>query len=145
MGAILITALAAALGAGSDIDLGDVDQKPPKKEELKAPKKADGAAAAEFRATVAGKTAKGEKRNLYVLVTPLSNEGLAGTWWVQQEVARSGEAFTAEVQFGEEDAGAGEYFAVLAVATDKTWAVGEMLSGLPEGAAYTKLKVVKRK
>jgi hypothetical protein len=147
MGAILVTVMSAALaaGAGSEIDLGAVDQKPPKKDELVAPKKDDGVGRVDLRGTVKGKAAVGEKRNLYVVITPVSNPDLAGTWWVQQEVTREGEMFTAEAQFGEEDAGSGEYFAVLAVATDKKWSVGEKLTGLPEGAACTKLKIVRRK
>jgi hypothetical protein len=147
MRAILVAVLSAALAAGADpaVDLGVVDQKPPKKEELVAPKKDDGVEKVDLRGTMKGKPAKGEKRNLYVVVTPLSNPDLAGTWWVQQEVAREGGAFTAEAQFGEEDAGSGEYFAVLAVATGEKWSVGEKLTGLPEGATCTKLKIVKRR
>jgi hypothetical protein len=34
---------------------------------------------------------------------------------------------------------------VIAVATDKKWSAGEMLTGLPENATYSKVKIVKRK
>jgi hypothetical protein len=147
MGAILVTVVSAALaaGAGPEVDLGAVDQKPPTKDALVAPKKDNGVARVDLRTAVKGKAAGGEKRNLFVVVTPLSNPDLAGTWWVQQEVAREGESFTAESQFGEEDAGSGEYFAVLAVATNRKWSVGEKLTGLPEGVACSKLKIVRRK
>ncbi len=147
MGAILIAALSAALvaGTGPAVDLGKIDQKPPKKDELVVPKTDNGVERVDVRGTMKGKAAEGEKRNLYVVVTPLSNPTLVGTWWVQQEVARDGEGFAAEAQFGEEDAGSGEYFAVLGVATDKMWSVGEKLTGLPEGVTCTKLKVVKRR
>ena len=57
----------------------------------------------------------------------------------------SEESLSSVAQFGEENAGIGEYFVVLAVATDKKWAVGEMLNSLPDDAAYTKVKIVKRK
>ena len=43
-----------------------------------------------------------------------------------------------------ENAGIGEYFAVLAVATDKTWSGGDTINELPADAAYSKVKIVKR-
>ena len=147
MGAVLVAVLSAALAAGADpaVDLGTVDQKPPRKDQLVAPKTDHGVVKVGFHETMKGKAAKGEKRNVYVAVTPLSNPDLVGTWWVQQEVTKDGGAFAAEAQFGEEDAGSGEYFAVLGAATDKTWAVGEQLKSLPEGATCTRLKIVKRR
>jgi hypothetical protein len=52
---------------------------------------------------------------------------------------------TCDAQFGEDDAGSGEYFAVIAVATEKKWSVGEKLDALPDDATFSTVKVVKRK
>jgi len=141
----VVALLLSGAAQGADVDVGSVDQKPPRQNELVAPKSDAGIAAVGLRETIKGTVAKGEKRRLYIVVNPLSNPNTVNTWWVQQDVSRDGESFRAVAQFGEDDAGRGEYFAVLAVATDKKWSVGEMLSGLPDDAAYTKVKIVKRK
>jgi len=130
---------------GADIDVGLVDQKPPQKKDLVAPKSNDGVSVVGLFETIKGKVPKGEKRNLYVIINPLSSRDTANTWWVQQEISRENDSFSGAVQFGEESAGAGEYFAAIAVATDKKWSVGEMLTKLPEDATYSKVKIVKRK
>ena len=132
--------LACSVGA-ADVEVGSVAHKVPPKKELVAPKNDDGIAVVGLNETIKGKVPAGEKRNLYILVNPLSGND----WWVQQVVSRKGESFTADAQFGEGDIGKGEYFIILAIATDKKWSVGEKLDGLPEDATYTKVKIVKRK
>jgi hypothetical protein len=141
----VVALLLSSASQGADIDVGSVDQMPPRPNELVAPKSDGGIAAVGLRETIKGTVAKGEKRHLYIVVNPLSNPKTVNTWWTQQEVSRDGESFRSIAQFGEDDAGKGEFFAVLAVATDKRWSVGEMLNGLPDDAAYTKVKIVKRK
>jgi hypothetical protein len=126
-------------------DIGPIDQKAPKNEALVAPKKDKGVETVGLMETFKGKVTKGEKRHLYFIVLPLSNEEMKTTWWVQRDVSRDGDSFSAEVQFGEENAGIGEYFAVVAVATDKTWSGGDTINELPTDAVYSKVKVVKRK
>ena len=138
--AILLTAFSAR--GADDIDVGLIDQKPPAKKELEAPKGDVKVAEVGLNETVKGKVAKDEKKHLYIVINPL---GIPNSWWVQHEVSRDGESFSAESQFGEADAGKGELFAILAVATDKKWSVGEKLESLPENALYTKVKMVKRK
>ncbi len=140
--ALLLTSCSVRL---ADVDVGLIDQKPPMKKDLVAPKSDDGIAKVGLHETIKGKVPKDEKRNLYVIVNTLSNPDSVNTWWVQEEVTRQGESLSSVAQFGEEAAGVGEYFVVLAVATDKKWAVGEMLKSLPDDATYTKVKIVKRK
>jgi len=122
-----------------------VDQKPSPKKELVAPKNDDGIAVVGLRETIKGNAVKGEKRFLYIVVSPVSNPDTVNTWWTRQEVSRDGESFSAVAQFGEESAGKGEYFAILAVATGKKWSVGEKLNGLLDDATCTKIEIVKRK
>ncbi|HLW63952.1 MAG TPA: hypothetical protein VKS79_01450 [Gemmataceae bacterium] len=135
----------ALTGFAAASDIGPVDQKAPKKEALVAPKTDKGIETVSLLETFKGTVAKGEKRHLYFIVTPLSNADLKNTWWIQRDVTRDGDSFSAEIQFGEENAGVGEYFAVLAIATDKTWSGGDTINELPADAAYSKVKVVKRK
>jgi hypothetical protein len=135
--------LSAACASAADI--GIVDEKAPKKELLAAPKSDKGIETVGLMETFKGKVAKGEKRHLYFIVLVLSNEDLKDTWWVQRDVTRDGDSFSGEVQFGEENAGIGEYFAVLAIATDKTWSGGDTIKELPADAEYSKVKIVKRK
>lgn len=138
---IAIAALLVVIGSASaEVDVGTIDQKAPAKEALAVPKKDDGATVG-LTETVAGKVAAAEKRNLYVIVRPLSGND----WWVQQSVTKSDGKFSADAQFGEGDNGVGEHFAILAVATDKTWAVGDKFTDLPADAGYSKPKIVKRK
>jgi hypothetical protein len=142
----LLIALVAALPlAAADVDVGLIDQKAPKKEALTAPKKDAKVGTIDLKGTVIGKAAKNEKRSLYVIVAPLGTDGKAETWWVQGEVDKDKDGFVAEAQFGEEAAGVGEYFAVVAVATDKKWSVGETMTELPADAGYSKVVIVKRK
>ena len=136
--AILLTSCTVR---AADVEVGSVDQKVPSKKVLVAPKSDDGIAAVGLNETIQGKVPESEKRNLYVLVNSLTGND----WWVQQVVSRKGETFSADAQFGEGDVGKGEYFAILAIATDKKWTVGEKLDGLPEDATCTKVKIVKRK
>ena len=138
--AVLLSATCACAA-----DIGALDQKAPNKESLVAPKTDKGIETVGLMETFKGKVAKGEKRHLYFIVLVLSNEDLKNTWWIQRDVTRDGDSFSAEVQFGEENAGIGEYFAVLAIATDKTWSGGDTINELPADAAYSKVKIVKRK
>ena len=127
-------------------DLGLVDQKPPTKEELVAPKDDKGIATVAMRSKFTGKVKEDEKRNLYVLVNPLSNPDRVNNWYVQRAVTRNGQSFSCEVQCGDQGGvGKGEYFAIVAVTTDKELTVGDMLDGLPEGGTFSKLVIVKRK
>jgi hypothetical protein len=137
-----------ALGSNSSnaADIGAIDQKePPATKELVAPKNSEGVESVDIHATISGKTNKGEKRNIYVMVNPLSNAANRSVWWVQPEVNRDGDKFECSCQFGEEEKGVGEFFAIIGIATDKELSAGAMLHGLPEAAAYTKLKIVQRK
>jgi hypothetical protein len=126
-------------------DVGVVDKKAPKKEAFSEPKSDKGIETVGLMESFKGTVAKGEKRHLYFLVLVLSNPDLKNTWWIQRDVTRDGDSFSAEVQFGEENAGIGEYFAVVAIATDKTWTGGDTIKELPADATYSKLKIVKRK
>jgi hypothetical protein len=141
--AVAILSLSVAV-QGTDVDVGSIDQKAPAKKDLVAPKSDEGIATVGLQQKVKGKAPKGD-RQLYIVVSPIGNPDLANTWWVQEPVARDGESFSASAQFGEEEKGQGEYFAILGVATSKKWEVGDMLKGLPDDAAYTKIKIVKRK
>lgn len=127
------------------VEIGLVDQKRPKKEDVVAPKKDDGLTTIGLRDTLKGKVAKSEKRNVYFLINPLGKGDKPTYWWVQNEATRDGEAISCDAQFGEEDAGSGEYFAIVAVATDRKWSVGDKLDDLPEDAAYSKVKIVNRR
>lgn len=144
--AFTLIAAGAARAADADVDVGLVDQKVVKKEDLTTPKKDDKPPAVELKGTLQAKVTKGEKRNVYFAVYPLGKDGKSGTyWWVQGEVSKDGEKVTCDAQFGEEDAGSGEYFAVVAIATEKKWSVGEKLDALPDDATFSKVVVVKRK
>lgn len=125
----------------ADVEVGSVDQKMPEKKALVAPKNDKGIQIVGLNETIIGKVPAGEKRNLYVMIMPLVGED----WWVQQTVTRKENTFEAEAQFGEEDGGKGEYFVVLAIATEKKWLVGEKLSSIPADASYTAIKIVKRR
>ena len=137
-------AVVLAVLAAGPVDLGTVDQKAPTKDDLKLPKSDDGIPKVELKGDLKGTAKPDEKRNLYVLVGPISSKELVGTWWVQGETARDGTKFEAEAQFGEESAGVGEYFAVVGVATDTKWSPGDKLTELPKDASYSKVKMVKR-
>ena len=128
------------------VDVGTIDQKlPPAEKDLVAPKVDKDIDAVGLYARVKGRTDKNEQGKVYVLVNPLSNPDTRNVWWVQREVSRKEDTFEATAQFGEESVGLGEYFAIVVVATDREFTVGEMLTGIPEKATYTKLKIVKRK
>ena len=137
--AILLT---SGFARGNDIDIGAVDRKPPSKKEVEAFKGDDKSAVVGLNETIKGKVAKDEKKHVYIIVNPLT---LPHSWWVQQDVMRDGDSFTADAQFGEDDAGKDEFFAILAIVTDKKWSVGEKLEALPDDATYSKVKIVKRK
>jgi hypothetical protein len=131
--------------ADKAIDIGATDQpSAPAAKDLKVPDAAVKVETVGLFATVKGTIGKDVKKNVYVLVNPLSNPDTQNVWWVQRSVTRAGEAYECDAQFGEGNQGAGEFFAIVAIVTDKEYSVGEQLAGIPAGATYTKLKVVKR-
>ena len=144
---LLFALLSAGFAAADDVnvEVGVVDQKQPKKEEIAAPKKDDGLTKVGLRDTLKAKVGKDEKRPVYFLINPLGKGDKPTYWWVQNEVTKDSEAVSCDAQFGEEDAGSGEYFAVIAVATTRKLGVGDKLDDLPEDAAFSKVKIVKRK
>ena len=144
--AIYFVLFALGCNFSAAADIGAIDQKePPAKKELVAPKNSEGVESVSMSATISGKTSKDEKRKIYILVNPLSNPANQNVWWVQPEINRDGEKFDCSCQFGEEDKGVGEFFAIIGIATDKELSAGAMLHGLPEAVADTKLKIVQRK
>ena len=141
-----IVSVAAALfvlarGAKAGVDLGKLDKD--KAETASVPKSDDGVSKVGIRTDVTGETKKDEKRTVYILVCPISNKDTSD-WWVQEAASITGEKFNGSCQFGEGSTGVGEYFAVVAIATDKKYNAGERLAGIPEGQTYTKTVVVKR-
>jgi hypothetical protein len=127
------------------IDIGMTDQKElPAANDLRVPKNDEGVVEVGVRAKVAGQLSKDDKRTVYLLVSPLSNSATRNRWWVQEEVVRDGDNYEGTCQFGENAQGAGEYFAIVAMATSKKFNVGEKLTGVPMNQTYTKLKIVKR-
>lgn len=143
---LLASSLACAMAADSKpIDVGPIDQnKPPSAKELVVPKTDEGIDTVEPYASITGKVNERGDANVYVLVNPLSNPDTRNMWWVQREVRREGAQFSCVSQFGEGPQGAGEHFAVVAMATGKEYTVGDRIVGLPAPAQYTKLKIVKR-
>jgi hypothetical protein len=145
---LLTSLLLASFLIGFDdksIDLGAADQKkPPAKEDLKPPKESDKVDTVDLHAKTTGKIDKEEKRKVYVLVNPLSNDGLRDVWWVQEAVTRDGADYHTQCRFGDDSAGRGEFFAIVGMATDKAYTVGEQLKSIPTGGAYTKMKIVRR-
>ena len=134
-------------GEAGSIDLGKADQdKPPVADEIKAPKNDEGIATVGLHETVAATISKDEAKHVYFLINPISpDETARKTWWVQREVSKNGTTAECECQFGEEDQGKGEYFAIVAVITGETFEVGQTMEKLPKDASYSKLKIVKRK
>jgi len=132
---------------GGDFDLGKVDQeKPPSADEIRAPKNDDKITSVGLRETVKAAIGKDESKHVYVLVNPISaDETARKTWWVQREVNRNGTAIECDCQFGEEDQGKGEYFAIVAVVTGETFEVGQTLERFPKEGTYSKVQIVKRK
>jgi hypothetical protein len=132
---------------GGPIDLGTVDQeKAPAADEIRAPKSDDGVPTVGLHDTVKTAIGKDDSKHVYVLVNPISPDAAARkTWWVQREVTKNGTAIECDCQFGEEDQGKGEYFAIVAVVTGKSFEVGQTLEELPKEATYSKLRIVKRK
>ncbi len=132
---------------GGPIDLGKVDQgKAPASDEISAPKNDDGIATVGLQATVTATIAKDETKHVYVLVNPITADAaIRKTWWVQREVSKNGTAVECECQFGEENQGKGEYFAIVAVVTGEAYDVGQTLEAFPKHGAYSKVRIVKRK
>lgn len=131
----------------ADIDLGTMSEtSPPKASDLKEPKPGDEVPEVGLQASISGESPKDKKRkNIYVLLNPLSNPATRNQWWVQRAVVRRGDQYYCTAQFGEGQQGSGEFFAVIAVATDEDLTIGDRLKGVPEKMIYSKLTIVKRR
>lgn len=144
MAVVLILACSVAARPAT-IDVGALDQdKPPAAAELQEPAEDAQVPAVGQYATVTGTFSGEHERNVYVLVNPLSNPATRNVWWVQRGVRRDGDRFDCSCQFGEGWQGQGEYFAILAIATDRRYTVGQRLQGLPPELQCSQLKIVKR-
>jgi hypothetical protein len=142
----LVLSLSAVLSFGESIDLGKVDQsKPPTREEIAPPSAGDGSATVGLHASVKAAVPKDEARHVYVLISPVSNSETRGRWWVQNQVARDKDAIECDCQFGEENNGKDEFFAIVVAVSDDSLEVGQILEKLPEKASYSKPRIVKRK
>jgi hypothetical protein len=145
---MFVSILTLAFGcAEAKIDVGALDQKdPPAAKDLMVPESDDGVTKVSLRATITGTFKRTDSRKVWILVNPLTNATTKNTWWVQEAVARGMTTFSGSAQFGEVGQGEGEFFAILVLATDKDFTVGEQLNGVPmQGkAALSKLKIVKR-
>jgi hypothetical protein len=121
-------------------------KEPPSSKELVEPKSDKDIDTVSLRAAIAGEVGEHGKSNIYVLVNPLSNPETRNVWWVQESVIIRDGKFKNSSQFGEGSVGKGDYFAIVALATDKKFDVGQELhGGLPKANGYSKLKIVKRK
>lgn len=137
----------ALLAFATEVSVGPLTEKePPSSKELVEPKSDSGIDQVGLRATIVGETGPHTKTNIFVLVNPLSNIDTHDTWWVQEKVISRDGKFKTSCQFGEGQVGVNEYFAIVALATDKQLEVGQEVHGLPKAdGGYSKLKVVKRK
>ena len=127
------------------LDVGAIDQKrPPTAEELQEPGGDAQVPTVGQYASVTGKVPEEAQRNVYVIVNPLSNPATRNTWWVQRYPRRDEEKFRGVSQLGEGAQGRGEYFAVLAIATDRRYTEGQRLQGLPVELKCSRVKIVKR-
>jgi hypothetical protein len=144
----MATLIALFLASGclaQSIDVGPIDQKqPPSSRQLTPPRRGEDVDTVGLRANVTGKLPSDDTRTVYVLVNPLSNPTTRHEWWVQERAYRDGDQFECSAQFGEELEGVGEYFAIVAIATNKKYMVGERVKRVPPNATYSKLKIVKR-
>jgi hypothetical protein len=142
----LIALVIAALGCvAEDLNMGPVDRPaPPRVAEIRPPKNDAGVPRVGLRAVVSGEVKGKKARHLVVVVNPLSNPNNFGQFWVQQPVDVADGRFRCESQFGEGEAGLGEYFLIVALWTDTEYSVGERLERLPKAAAYSKPLIVKR-
>lgn len=146
MNQFLCSVLLTLAGVATTIEVGTIDQKePPTADELREPATDNGIEVVDLRAAVTGAVGNIGNQRVYVLVNPLSNPHTRNVWWVQESVRFKDANFRGDCQFGEARQGAGEYFAVIALTTDKNYAVGQKILGLPPASAYSKLKIVKRK
>ncbi len=130
----------------SKLNVGTIDLEKVSATDLAEPEKSDKIQTVGLHATLTGKTKAGEKRNVYFLVSPISNPDAKTSFWSQQDVERKGDALSCVCQFGEGSAGELEFFAVVAVATKEKLDVGQMLQALPKGEVlFSKPLIVKRK
>jgi hypothetical protein len=129
------------------VDLGSVDQeKAPSSEEIHAPKNDEGIATVDLHETIKATVAKDESKHVYLLVSPIgSDPAAAKTWWVQREVTKSGATVECDCQFGEDDRGKGQFFAIVALVTPESFEVGQTMEKLPTEGKYSKVRIVKRK
>lgn len=132
-------------GVRAMIDIGTVDkEKSPSVRDLQTPIDEEGIDQTGLQATIVGRLGQDVRGNVYVLVSPLSNQSLQNTWWVQRPVDRDGDDFSCPCQFGEGARGVDEYFAILGITTDDILETGKSYYGVPKNALYSGLKVVKR-
>ena len=142
---MLVLLSLAATACAQPISVGPVNQQePPAREELVEPDSDDGIGRVGLRAEVSGEVTDLGAAKVYVLVNPLSNLATRNTWWVQQSARVRDGKFRADCQFGEGSQGRGEYFAIIALISDRPLDVGQQVNGLPRAKAYSKLKIVKR-
>jgi hypothetical protein len=142
---VVLVLLIGAGCANAQVQIGEIDQQqPPRAEGLRLPDGDDPVETIGMHAVVEGSVDDKIKANLYVLGNPLSNLDTRDIWWVQQPVLRRGTAIRAACQFGEGAQGRGEYFALVAIATERDWDVGQQIRGIPKSVLYSKLKIVKR-
>ncbi len=143
--AVLTTLFLTSGCVGQSIDVGSIDQKePPSSRQLIPPRQGEDVETVSLRANVSGMLPASDTRTIYVLVNPLSNPANRHEWWVQERVYRDGDSFECSAQFGEEQEGGGESFAIVAIASTHKYTVGERVKRVPPNATYSKLKIVKR-
>jgi hypothetical protein len=131
--------------ADEQVKLGKTERRePPSQAETSIPKSDERIPKVNLRAFVVGEFSKADKRNLYVLVCPISNPVCRSTWWVQELPDRRDDRYCCSCQFGEGDQGVGEYFAIVMVATEKNLDVGRQFQELPDDMAYSPVAIVKR-
>lgn len=135
-------------GKKGALDVGPINLKKLNKDDLNPPAKDDGIAKVGINATISGMVDKDEKLNVYLAVCPIGSADAKGSFWIQKPVNRTGEKFKGQCQFGEGDAGKGEFFAVVGITSKNDFADGEQmdLAALQKAAvSYSSVLIVKRK
>jgi hypothetical protein len=135
-------------GKKGALDVGPLNLKKLTTDDLTPPAKDDKIVKVGIRATISGQVAKDEKLNVYLAVCPIGSADAKGSFWIQKAVKRDGEKFKGECQFGEGDAGKGEFFAVVGITSKNEFADGEQvdIAALQKAAtSYSAVLIVKRK
>ncbi len=148
-GLLLLTPGTDLLGQDkkNDLDLGVVNLAKLKKADIVVPAKGVKTPEIGLKAFITGQVAKGEKLPVYVAVDPLFGDTNGKIFWVQKMDKRDGVKFKSDSQFGEEDSGKGEYFAIVAFTSKSEFAEGDQIdiAGIEKNAAScSKVLVVKR-